>query len=91
MTPTWLIIISTIFSCLLASFIITPFIAILLPLFGVYGNRFDTLHGKFVVGLIFAFPFAAISSFYIAWTSNGHFALVPFVHFSLLFIFRIRA
>jgi len=87
--PFWVIIVSSIFSVFIISWGIV-FTALIPQFFGVHGAESDSFRGKLIVKLILIFPLVAIGSLYIAWTSNHYFALVPFVHFAIVYAIRVN-
>jgi len=85
--PSWVIVISTIFSVITMIWGLL-FSARVPQVFGVYDAGYETFRGKVIVTLIMLFPIVAIGSLYIAWTSNSYFALLPFVHFAVVYFIR---
>jgi len=86
--PTWAIVLSSVMTIIiiLGGAVSFPYVPMF---FGVYDAERYSLRGKFIVKLIWLFPLASLIFLYIAWTSNGLFALAPFAY--LAFVWSIRA
>ncbi len=85
--PTWIIIISSIFSFTLIAggAMFFPYVPMV---FGVLDNERDSVRSKLIIKLIWLFPIIATISLYQAWTSNSYFAIAPFIHFAIIYSIR---
>lgn len=85
--PTWVVVISTIFSgsLILLGLASFPYVAMF---FGVHDNERHSSKGKLIVALLLLFIPISIASLYMAWTSNSMLAIVPLIY--CIFVWKIR-
>jgi len=87
--PTWFIALtSVIFG------IVIMWGAVMFPLvpmlFGLYDEERHTLRGRILFISICLFPLVFIYCIYVAWTTNGYYALVPYPYILFLWLFRLN-
>lgn len=85
--PNWILIVSTVFSGFLIAggAFLFPYAS---SFFGVIDYKNASGRGKLIVALIKLFPVTSILALYLAWTSLSYLALVPFLHFMLVYSIR---
>ncbi|MCW8877363.1 MAG: hypothetical protein OQJ89_01780 [Kangiellaceae bacterium] len=85
--PNWVLIVSTVFSGFLIAggAFLFPYAS---SFFGVTDYKNARGKGKLIVNLIKLFPVTSVLALYLAWTSLSYLAIIPFLHFLLVYTIR---